>query len=92
MGPLQVPSAGFALARAGSLDWGDKTRHIENRERGGALALGGRHLVKKSNNLQIVSGNNGRDDGEGVRLGRSIWGGYCLFVRGVKSRDKKIQK
>ncbi len=35
------------------------------------MALGG----KRSNNQQIVGGNDGRDDGEGARLGWSIWGG-----------------
>ncbi len=45
---------------------------LKNREIGGALALGGHCLVKKSNNQQTVGGNNGRDDGEGAQLGGSV--------------------
>ncbi len=59
---------------AGSLVWGDETRHIKNREIGEALVLGGRCLVKKSNNQLIVGRNNAQDDREGARLGQSIWG------------------
>jgi hypothetical protein len=36
MGPLHVPSTGFAFAMAGSLVWGNKTGHIKKqRDRGG---------------------------------------------------------
>jgi hypothetical protein len=60
---------------AGSLVWGNKTRHIKKqKDRGGALALGGRCLVKKSNNQPMVGGNYGWDDGEG-QLGQSVWVG-----------------
>ncbi len=81
MGTLQVPSTGSALATADSLIWGNKTRHIKNREIGGALALGGHHLVKKCNNQQKNDGNDGRDDGEVTRLGRSVWGGIVSSCR-----------
>jgi hypothetical protein len=85
MGPLQAPSAGFALAMAGSLVWGNKTRHIkiQRDSGGGALTLGGCWLAKKSNNQPIVGRINIRDDGEGARLGRSVWGGVVSSCRVV---------
>jgi hypothetical protein len=36
---------------------------------------------KKSNNQQTVSGNDGMDDGEGARLGQSVWGGFASLFR-----------
>jgi hypothetical protein len=75
MGPLQASCAGFAIVMAGSLVWGNKAMRINNREIGGALALDGHRLVKKSNNQPIVGRNKARDDGEGAQLGRSVWGG-----------------
>jgi hypothetical protein len=71
-------SAGFGIAMAGSLVWGNKNTS-KSREIGGALAfLGGRRLVKKSNNQPIVGGNYARDDGEGARLGRNVGGVLSL--------------
>jgi hypothetical protein len=59
---------------AGSLVWGVETRHIKKQRDRGVLALGGRLLVKKSNNQPIVGRNDARDDGEGAWLGRRVWG------------------
>jgi hypothetical protein len=55
----------------------------KNREIGGGVALGGRRLVKKSNNQQIIGRNNGQDDGEGARLGQSVWGGVVSLCGAV---------
>ncbi len=54
---------------------------LNNREIGGALALDGRHLVEKSNNQQTVGRNDGRDDGEGARLGQSVWEGVASLCK-----------
>ncbi len=44
----------------------------KNRERDGALALRGCHLVVQHNNQSMVGGSNGRDDGEDAQPGWSI--------------------
>ncbi len=75
MGPLMVPSAGFVLATAGSLVWGNKTRHIEKQRERGGIGLRWPPFGQKSNNQQIVGENDGRGDGEGARLRQSVWGG-----------------
>ncbi len=72
------------------LGWQKKT-HWKTERLGGALALGGCCLVKKRNNQPIVGGNNGRDDGEGARLGQNIWGVLSL-VQGDKLSDAKKYK
>jgi hypothetical protein len=88
MGPLQAPSAGFAHAMASSLVWGNKIRHIKNREIGGALILDGRRLVKKAaNNKQLAEAMGGmmkRDCGWG-----GVYGRCCLFVWGSKLSNAK---
>jgi hypothetical protein len=76
-----------------SLVWGDKTQHIKiQRHGGGGIGLRWPLFGKKSNNQPIVGGNNARDDGEGARLGRSVWGGCCLFMWGSKLSDAKNTK
>jgi hypothetical protein len=94
MGLLQAPSAGFALATAGSLVWGNVTRHIKKlRDRGG-IGLSWPLYGQKSNNQPIVGRNDRRDDGEGAWLKRSVWGGVvsCLFMRGGKLSNAKNTK
>jgi hypothetical protein len=82
MGPLQLPSAGFALATAGSFVWGNNKMQIKNCEIGGMLALGGCRLMMQYNNQPIVTSvRSFYDDRAEARLGRSIWGGaMALFV------------
>jgi hypothetical protein len=65
VGLLQAPSAGLALAMAGS--------HIKNREMNGALTLGGHHFIFRHNNQPIVSICNCFNDREEARPGRSAW-------------------
>jgi hypothetical protein len=69
-----------------------KQDKLKNRHIGGALALGGRRLVKKSNNKQIVGGNERKDVGEGARLGWSVWGGVVSLCRAAYCAIHKIQK
>jgi hypothetical protein len=92
MGLLQAPGTGFALATAVSLLWIAKTRHIKNRGMGGALALGGHRLVKKSNNQQTVGGNNERDDREGAQLGWRVWGSIVSLCRAAEQCKKYKKK
>ncbi len=63
----------------------------KNREIGWVLALGGRGLVKKSNNQPIVGENDAQDDGEGARLGQSVWGVLSLCARQQIERCKKYK-
>jgi hypothetical protein len=75
MGPLQVSRAGFAIATAGSLVWGNKATGIKNREIGGALALGGCRVMMPYINQPIVGVCSFDNDRAEVWLGQSIWGG-----------------
>jgi hypothetical protein len=55
------------------------------------LALGGRHLVVRHNNQPIAGGSNGKDDGEDVRPGWSIWRGVFLISGRQIEQQKKIK-
>ena len=61
---------------------GVEVTESKNRERGGALALGGRLLMKTRNNQINVGADVGRGFGEGARPGRNVWGGWLPFVWG----------
>jgi hypothetical protein len=55
-------------------------RGTKNRERGSALALGGRHFISISNN-QMADGVDIRGCiGGEVRLGCNVWGGRLPVV------------
>ena len=72
-----------ALAVVGLLFGGGvEVTESKNRERGGALALGGRLLMKTRNNQINVGSKVGRGFGEGARPGRNVWGGWLPFVWG----------
>ena len=58
----------------GVTKWNDKKR-----EMGGALALGGRHSIKRHNNQQSVNGRNTGDWRGGV-TGLDHVGGHCPIV------------
>jgi hypothetical protein len=91
MGPLQAPSAGFALTAAGSLVWGNKSRHMENREIGGALALGGHCLVKKTTiNKMLVQTMEGMMESERGWVGVH-WGVLSLCAGQQIERHQKYK-
>ena len=71
-----------ALAVVGSFLGGVEVAESKNRERGGAVALGGRLLMKTRNNQINVGADVGRGFGEGARPGRNVWGGRLPFVWG----------
>ncbi len=67
-------------------------RNPHNRERGGALALGGRRVININNN-QMEDGVNVRGCvGEEARPGRNGWGGRLPVVWGGILIDKKIER
>jgi hypothetical protein len=91
MGPLQAPSAGFALVTASSLVWGDKTRHIKNREKEGALALDGCCLVKKTTiNKQLAEMTVGMMERE--RGWGGAYGGVLSLRRGRQIEQQQKYK
>ncbi len=92
MSLLQAPSTGFALATAGFLVWGNDTKHIKKQTDRGGIGLRWLLFGNKNNNQHIVGGNDRRDDGEGARLGCSIWGGCCLFMWGSELSNAKNTK
>jgi hypothetical protein len=63
----------------------------KNREIGGGIGLRWPPFGQKSNNQQIVSGNNRRDDGEGVQLRQSVWGGVVSLCGAANCATQKIQ-
>jgi hypothetical protein len=66
-----------------------KLEAANNRERGGALALGGRRFNKINNN-QMEDGVDMKGCiGEEARLGRNVWGGWLPVFWGGKLIDKK---
>jgi hypothetical protein len=65
--------------------------HKKRREIWGVLALGGHHLVKKSNNQPIVGRNGARDDGEGARLGRIVRGVLSICAEQQIEQCKKYK-
>ena len=69
MVPLKMPAVGFGSAMTGLPVWGAEKRHIKKREKHGALALGGRHLVATHNDQLIVGGSSRGDVGEKARGG-----------------------
>ena len=69
MVPRKAPAVGFGGAMTGLPIWGAKKRHIKKREKHGASALSGRHLVALHNNQPIVGGSGRGDVGEKVRGG-----------------------
>ncbi len=80
---------GVALAVIGLLAWGGDIRGSNNRERGGALALGGRHFIKINNN-QMEDGVDMKGCvGEEARPGRNVWGGWLPVFWGGILIDKK---
>jgi hypothetical protein len=83
MGLLLVPSAGFAHATAGSLVWDNFLSHINNREIGGALALGGRCFINIFNNQMEVGIRGRRYIEEDTRPGQNMRGGGIIFLFGV---------
>jgi hypothetical protein len=63
----------------------------KNREIGWEIGLSWLPFGQKSNNQQIVGGNDARNDGEGAWLGRSVWGDGVSLC-GVANRVmQKIQ-
>ncbi len=54
----------------------------KNREKGGALALGGRLFMKTRNNQIVVGVDIERGLGEGARAGRNVRGGWLPFFWG----------
>ncbi len=65
---------------------------MNNRERGGALALGGRRFININNN-QMKDGVDIRGCvGEEARLGRNVWGGRLPVVWTGILIDKKNSK
>jgi len=60
---------GFGGAMAGFPVWGAQKRTINKKEKHGALALGGRHLVATHNNQPIVGRSRRGDVGEKARGG-----------------------
>ena len=89
MVPRRMPAVGFGGAMTGLPVWGAEKRHIKKREKHGASALGGRHLVATHNNQPIV-GISGRGDvGEKARGCQSVWEGVVPSF-GVKIGTTKI--
>ncbi len=65
---------------------------MNNRERGGALALGGRHFININNN-QMEDGVDIRGCiGEEARPGRNVWGGWLPIVWGGILINEKYSK
>ena len=58
------PAAGFGGAMVGLPVWGAEKRHIKKKEKHGASALGGRHLVATHNKQPIVGRSRRGDVGE----------------------------
>jgi len=74
MVPCKARAIGLGGAAVGSPVWGAQTQPpSKNRERGGALALGGRRLMTKHNNQPKVGGS-----GRG-----GYWGGRATAVERV---------
>ena len=69
MVPRKEPTAGFGGAKAGLPVWGAEKRRIKKREKHGALAVGGHHLLATHNNQPIVIGSGRGDVGEKARGG-----------------------
>ncbi len=70
----------LVLTVVGLLAWRGEMRGTKNRERGSALALGGRHFISISNN-QMADGVDIRGCiGGEVRLGCNVWGGRLPVV------------
>ena len=65
---------GFDGAMAGLPVWGAEKRHIENREMGGALDLGGRRLMMAYNNQPRIGGSNNGDVRAEAHGRESAWG------------------
>ena len=65
----KAPTVGFGGAMTGLPVWGAEKRHIKKREKYGALALGGPHLVATHNKQPIVGGSSRGDVGEKARGG-----------------------
>jgi len=89
MVPCKACAIGLGGATVGSPVWGVEMQHIEKqRERGGALALGGRRLIMANNNQPKVGGS-GRWDVIEERVGRGSTGGYTVQSFGVANGTTK---
>ncbi len=86
-----MPSAGFAHVMAGSLVWDNFLNHIENREIGGALALGGCRFINTYNNQSLVGAQGMGYIGEDMWPGQNMWGGQgpVVFLSNGVPKTKK---
>ncbi len=68
---------------------GRQNKRHQKRERGGALALGGRRFININNN-QMEDGVNVKGcAGEEARLGQNVWGGRLSVIWGGILTDEK---
>ena len=92
MGPCKARTIGLGSATAGSLVWGTNASPIKNWVKDGALALGGRHLIKQTpNNLSRVRESSRRVLQQSQVVGGGCGGGHHPIVWGSEQNNKKYQ-
>jgi hypothetical protein len=89
MCPLQAPSAGSRLAMAGSLVWGNKTRHIKKQRERGAVGLWWPPFSQKK---QPTNGGNDGREMERERGWGGAYGGVLSLRAGQQIEQHKKNK
>jgi hypothetical protein len=92
MDPGQARGAWLLLAMLVGSHLGHQNKpHQKNREKNGALALGGCSLSATHNNQLGVGGRVRRDVGEEARWGWNVWEGGIQSLEATNSTRKNIK-
>jgi hypothetical protein len=80
MSSCKAPGGGFTLTVVSTLVWGADIIYTpsKNREKIGALALGGRRSIGRYNNQTRLGVSNRKSLTEEEWLGRNVW--RCVFL------------